>query len=177
MRIRLKLAALAAVGITTTAQAQQSAAPVSDALRSSEQGSAKHLVAAAEAMPAGKYGFKPTPAQMSFGTVIVHLSKGNDYLCSKIGGIDAPKRSAIAEGDAKDKLVARLRESFQFCETALAKVDDSALSSKVPFFGEREVTRAEAMFAATEDWADHYSQMAIYLRLNGVLPPTAKEKE
>ncbi len=26
----------------------------------------------------------------------------------------------------------------------------------------------------TGDWADHYSQVAIYLRLNGLLPPTAK---
>jgi hypothetical protein len=47
----------------------------------------------------------------------------------------------------------------------------------VPFFGNSEVTRAEAMFAAAEDWADHYSQLAIYLRLNGLLPPTAKRQQ
>ena len=35
----------------------------------------------------------------------------------------------------------------------------------------------EAMLDAAEDWADHYSQLAIYLRLNGFLPPTAKKKE
>jgi hypothetical protein len=29
--------------------------------------------------------------------------------------------------------------------------------------------------ATTADWADHYSQQAIYLRLNGLLPPTAKK--
>ena len=45
----------------------------------------------------------------------------------------------------------------------------------MPFFGNREVSRAEMMFAAAEDWADHYSQLAIYLRLNGLLPPTAKK--
>ena len=33
------------------------------------------------------------------------------------------------------------------------------------------------LIAAAEDWADHYSQLAIYLRLNGLLPPTAKKKE
>ncbi|MEO7987581.1 MAG: DinB family protein, partial [Gemmatimonadales bacterium] len=123
-----------------------------------------------------KYGFKPTPAQMSFGKVIAHLSGGNDYLCSKIGGVEAPKRSKVAEGDKKETLVARLRETFEFCNTALAKVNDSDLSAKVPFFGEREVSRAEAMFAAAEDWADHYSQLSNYLRLNGILPPTANEK-
>jgi hypothetical protein len=46
----------------------------------------------------------------------------------------------------------------------------------VSFFGERKVTRAKLIFAAAQDWADHYSQLAIYLRLNGLLPPTAKQK-
>ncbi len=59
----------------------------------------------------------------------------------------------------------------------MAKVDDSALDAKLPFFGEREVSRAEMMFATAEDWADHYSQLAIYLRLNGHLPPTAKKPQ
>ena len=73
--------------------------------------------------------------------------------------------------------MARLKETFQFCETALAKVSDSDLSAEVPFFGGRKVTRAQAMFVTAEDWADHYSQLANYLRLNGRVPPTAKEKE
>ena len=177
MKIPRVYIALAACCMTTTAAAQAPATPVSDALRSIEQRQAKNLVAAAEEMPPGKYGFKPTPAQMSFGDVIAHLSGGNDFLCSSISGVTAPKRSEIKGGAPKAKLVSALRESFQFCESALGKVNDSGLSQKVPFFGNREVSRAEMMFAAGEDWADHYSQLAIYLRLNGLLPPTAKQKE
>ena len=64
-----------------------------------------------------------------------------------------------------------------FCQSALAKVDDSKLDEKLPFFGERQLSRAEVMFATAQDWADHYSQLANYLRLNGLLPPTAKGKE
>jgi hypothetical protein len=56
-------------------------------------------------------------------------------------------------------------------------VNDSDLGTKVPFFGNSEVSRAQAMFAAVEDWGDHYSQLAIYLRLNGLLPPTAKPSQ
>ena len=73
--------------------------------------------------------------------------------------------------------MAGLKETFQFCESSLAKLDDSKLGEKVPFFGHSEVSRGEAMFAAAEDWSDHYSQLAIYLRLNGLLPPTAKNKQ
>jgi hypothetical protein len=177
MKTPLQLVTLAILCLTTAAAAQDPATPVSDALRSIAKRSGTNLIAAAEEMQAGKYGFKPTPAQMSFGDVIAHLSGGNDFLCSSISGVPAPKRAAVTGKDPKDKLVARLRESFQFCETALAKTDDSKLGDKVPFFGGHEVSRAEMMFAAAEDWADHYSQLAIYLRLNGLLPPTAKRKE
>jgi uncharacterized damage-inducible protein DinB len=177
MKTQLQLIALAACSLIVTGAASNPASPVSDALRSIEQRSSKNLIAAAEEMPADKYGFKPTPAQMSFGKVIGHLSGGNDFLCSAISGTEAPKRPELAETAPKDKLVARLRESFQFCESALAKLNDSDLTGKVSFFGEGKVSRAEAMFAAAEDWADHYSQLAIYLRLNGLLPPTAKRAQ
>jgi hypothetical protein len=176
MNTPLQLMALVAWSITATGAAQDPPAPVSDALRSAAGRAGSNFIAAAEEMPAGRYGFKPTPAQMSFGDVIAHMSAGNDALCSSIGGLAAPKRSEVAAGAPKEKLVARLRETFQFCESALAKVSDARLGEKVPYFGDREISRAEAMVAAAEEWASHYSQLAVYLRLNGLLPPTAKPR-
>lgn len=175
MKTRLQLMALSAV--CASAVSAQSAAPVADALRSAEQHAGKNLVAAAEEMPADKYGFKPTPAQMSFGQVIGHLIEGNDFFCSKLGGVPAPKRADLAPDAPKDKLVGRLRETFQFCDGALAKVNDGDLAAKLPFFGGREVSRAEMILITAQDWSDHYSQLAIYLRLNGLLPPTAKKPQ
>ena len=159
------------------AQQEEAASPVSEALRRTRERDGKNLVAAAAEMPGGKYAFKPTPAQMSFGDVIVHLSEGNDFLCSTVAGTPAPKRSEIKVEAGKEKLVERLRETFQYCDSALAKADDSKLTGMVPWFGDRQVTRAQAILATAQDWADHYSQLAIYLRLNGLLPPTAKQKE
>ena len=77
---------------------------------------------------------------MSFGDVIVHLSEGNDYLCSTVAGTTAAKRSEVKVDAGKEKLVARLRETFQSCDSALAKLDDSGLSRMVPWFGGRQVT-------------------------------------
>jgi len=176
MKTSLQLLPLALCCLTATVIAQDGA-PVSDALRSTLKRSETNLVAAAEEMPARKYGFKPTPAQLSFGEVIAHLSAGNDFLCSSIAGGKAPKRAEFTGKSPKAQLVSALKESFQFCGSALADVNDSGLSDKVPFFGGREISRAEMMFAAAEDWADHYSQLANYLRLNKLLPPTAKHKE
>jgi uncharacterized damage-inducible protein DinB len=167
-------AALALSVLPSLARAQAALNPVTDALRSVEQRQARNLVAAAEAFPADKYSFKPTAAQMSVADILVHLAEGNDQLCSALGGMAAPQRTAVTAAAGRDALIARLRESFQFCETALTGLTDVRLSDQVPFFGGRQVTRGNAVLATVADWADHYSQLAIYLRLNNLLPPTAR---
>jgi uncharacterized damage-inducible protein DinB len=148
--------------------------PVADAFRDYAHESAKNLIAAAEEFPADKYSYKPTTAQMSVGGIAAHLAQGNDYLCGAIGGVKAPTRTKIAGTDSKEVLLARLRETFAFCDQALASLNDSNLGEALPFFG-RKMSRASVMTLTTGDWADHYSQYANYLRINGMLPPTAKK--
>ncbi|HET9040316.1 MAG TPA: DinB family protein [Gemmatimonadales bacterium] len=177
MTTSFRLLPLALCCLASVGSAQAPKKPVSDALRDIAHRAGENLVAAAEEMPAGDYGFKPTPAQMTFGEVIMHLIGGNDFLCANTSGVAAPKRDKLAADAAKEKLVAQLRETFRFCESALAQVNDSDLGGSVPFFGKQQVSRARSMFAAAEDWADHYSQLAIYLRLKGHLPPTAKRQQ
>jgi hypothetical protein len=174
MRVRIPALAIAVMFLPRLVVAQ--AAPVAAAFRDNAVEQAKNLVAAAELMPADKYSYKPTPAQMSFADIVTHLSNGNDYFCGLLGGVKPPTRAKLAPTAAKDALVARLKETFQFCTEALAKLDDSKLSEPITLsFMPKPVTRAALMTITTGDWADHYSQSAIYLRLNGVLPPTAKK--
>ncbi|MGD0543501.1 MAG: DinB family protein [Candidatus Acidiferrales bacterium] len=162
------------------ATAQQASAPeanpVSNAVRYSVERAAKNMVAAADEMPADKYSFHPTPAQMSFGKLVSHMIGSNYGLCSKISGIAAPTEEKPSETDPKDKLVSSLKASFDFCTQSLAKVDDANLGEQLTVFGGRKLSRAAAMIALSNDFADHYSMAAIYLRLNGLLPPTAQPK-
>jgi hypothetical protein len=73
--------------------------------------------------------------------------------------------------------MARLRETFDYCGTALAGLTDAQLSDSVPMFGgPRKATRAFMLLITAGDWTDHYSQLAVYLRLNGMLPPTAQRR-
>lgn len=174
MRTRMCMLTAAAALLPGLAAAQTSN-PVSDAFRDNAHAMGQRLMAAADEFPADKFSFKPTPAQMSVGQIVVHLAEGNDYLCGTIGGMKAPERAKVAPTDSKDVLVKRLKETFDFCDQALAKVDDSKLGEQLPFFGGHTRSRAGVMTVTTGDWADHYSQTAIYLRLNGLLPPTAKK--
>jgi hypothetical protein len=136
----------------------------------------KNLQAAVETMPADKFSFKPTEPQMTFGHLVGHMIESNYYLCAKASDTATPKIEAPKETD-KDALVAALKASFDFCTTSLAKVDDSKLGDNIQAYGGREVPRAWSLIALTNDWADHYSAAATYLRLNGLLPPTAQPKK
>jgi len=109
MRLRTcTFAALIAILPTiSSAQTVAPSNPVAQGFRDYESSSATNLIAAAEEFPADKYSFKPTPAQMSVADIIVHLSRGNDFFCSKLSGGKAPIRTKIAATDSKAALVAR----------------------------------------------------------------------
>ncbi|PYU01383.1 MAG: hypothetical protein DMG38_03715 [Acidobacteria bacterium] len=147
--------------------------PVSGAVKNQLPRFQKNMVAAAEAMPAEKYNFKPTPEMNSFAHLVMHIAQSNNGLCSKISDT-APPDARIADTDPKDKLVAALKASFEHCSSVLDKVDDSKLGDQMILFGNRPFSRAAVLIILSDDWYDHYGAQATYLRLNGILPPTAQ---
>jgi DinB family protein len=161
--------------LAASAAIAQTKNPVSSALRDILPGRQKNTIAAIEAMPADKFNYKPTPDQMTFGHLVAHMIEANNALCSKAASVAAPKVEEAKESDSKDKLVAALKASFDFCSDALAKMDDSKLAETTEGFGGKQVSRAWASMVLASSWADHYAEAAMYLRLNGVLPPTAKK--
>jgi uncharacterized damage-inducible protein DinB len=177
MKTTLVIPALLLLAASAAAQTMPAPTkdPVSSALRDILPGRQKNTVAAVEAMPAEKFNYKPTADQMTFGHLVVHIAETNDLLCSKAAAVPAPKVDEVKETDSKDKLVAALKASFDFCSDALAKMDDSRLAESTEIFPGRQGSRAWASMILAGAWADHYAEAAMYLRLNGVLPPTAKK--
>lgn len=167
---RKLVAAVGGLIFATGLSAQGPAHLVSDSYRTEFELNAMRIVAAADDMPADRYAFRPTRAQMSFAEVVVHVLEGNDDIGAVVGDTTAPARTSVTARGSKAVLVARLKETFEFCRRALSRLDDSRLADPLPDYG----TRAQALFNTINHWSDHYSQMAIYLRLNGVLPPTAR---
>ena len=165
----------------TSTSAAQSEAPVKDpvatALRGMVARSQNDTVAALEAMPADKYSYKPTPDQMTFAHLAAHMAGANYFLCSKAADVPLPKVEEAKDTDSKDQLVAAVQASFAFCSDALSKMDDSKLGDSVELFGGRKFPRAAAALHLAGGWADHYAAAAMYLRLNGILPPSAKPKK
>lgn len=179
--IRIALAALLTSASVAHAQAPQpmpSVGPISAALVSTLARVSQNMPAAGELMPADKFGFKPTPEQMNFGEIMAHEAESNETLCGALaGGAQTPTESAAGATSPKADIVARLRKSFEYCGGIVSKLPESALGDSVPFFGGRKATKARAAIALAQDWADHYAQAAMYLRLNGILPPSARPRK
>jgi DinB superfamily len=175
MRRIVTLSALLLPGVLGVAQITFAQNPVSSGLRDILPGREKNTVAAVEAMPADKFGYKPTPDQVSFGHLVGHMVGSNYMFCSKAAGVEAPKTAEVKETDSKDTLVTALKSSFAFCSEALGKMEDAKLGETTEGFGGKQVTRAWFALVLASSWADHYAETAMYLRLNGVAPPTAKK--
>ena len=126
------------------------------------------LVTAFDSIPANKYDFRPTPSQQTVGYIAQHLEEANYGLCERLGDRKRPRTAKDTLADTvkarwpKDTLVARLRTSLRYCDAAmerLPRLESAALAS--------------TLLAFETDLAEHYSQVATYMRLLGMVPPSA----
>ncbi len=170
-------AAQTAAPATAPAASGPTKDPVATSLRILVQRSQNNTVGALEAMPADKFSYKPTGDQITFAHLAAHIAEANNFLCSKAADIPAPKVDEAKDTDSKDKLVAAVKASYAFCTDALSKMDDSKLGDTVELFGGRQFPRAMAALGLASGWADHYAAAAMYLRLNGIMPPSAQPKK
>ncbi|MFL5573322.1 MAG: DinB family protein [Gemmatimonadaceae bacterium] len=168
--------------------AQQPAAPlpanpVTTAFRNRISAMHRNIAQAFDSIPESKFSYKPTPAQLSIGYIAAHIANDDYFFCNNFGtmkGTRAAEDTATADSVKatwpKAKLVTRLKESFAFCDQAIAQLDDAKLAEAVTLTNganSRTVARANMVLGHALDLADHYSQLANYMRLNSMLPPTA----
>ena len=133
-----------------------------------------HTIAAE--MPADKYSYKPTPAQQTFGERTVHVATTNVYFLSLLGGT-ATKPTIDPKATGKDAALKALDDSFDYGAAILKQQTDQSLLQSVAaapkFMGPSSRGRIIA-FLAGHTW-DIYGQMALYLRLNGHVPPASQK--
>jgi len=126
------------------------------------------LVDAFDSIPAARYDYRPTPVQQTIGYIAQHLEDANYGLCNRLGDLKHPRTAKDSLADTikarwpKDTLVARLRASLRFCDEAMDRVPQ--LNSPA---------LASTLLAIETDLAEHYSQLAVYMRLLNMVPPSA----
>jgi uncharacterized damage-inducible protein DinB len=130
------------------------------------------LVAIANAMPADKFGFKPTPAQRSFGEHVLHIAEVNAMLTGAIGG-KAKAPAVNMKATSKAEIIKAMSDVFDYGTAVINEFNNTTIQETIqaPFMGPS--TRARVMFFLIGHTQDTYGQMAVYLRLNGVTPPAS----
>ena len=186
--MKITRAAILALALPVSLAAQQTppgpqANPITGAFRARIVNFHRILAQAFDSIPESKFAYKPTPAQLSIGHIAQHLANDNYLFCNQFGAMkearsmkDSTTADSVKATWPKDTLVAKLKESFAFCAKALDQLEDSKLGDQVTLtFGgnSRSVVRASMVLGHALDMGDHYSQLANYMRINGILPPTA----
>ena len=181
-------AAILVLALPVSLVAQQpsgaaSANPITNAFRGPTMRFQKNLAQAFDSIPESKFSYKPTPAQLSIGYIAQHLADDNYFFCNNFGSMKGTRSAAdTTTADSvkakwpKDTLVAKLKASFKFCEDAFAQLDDTKLAEPITLtFGNQsqQRPRVSMVIGHSLDMADHYSQLANYMRPNNILPPTA----
>jgi len=169
------LAAAVLAAAAVCAPAQDASNPVVTSAREVFVKQSQFIVQAAEDMPQDKYAYHPTAEQWAYGKIVSHVVLANYHVCGMLTGDGPGAGPAVAGTASKDELVSALKQSFDVCQKALDGLTDANLGKTITFFGGARKPRARALIELTGDLEDHYSQMASYLRLNGLVPPSAKK--
>ena len=142
-------------------------------------GMEKQFVDAAEAMPADKFDFSP-PASAgefkgvrTFGGQVKHIAEANYYFFG--GGKmteaeDKAKSDSIEKLTSKDDIIKALKESFTFAHEYIAGITDEN-----DFVMTKAGTRGGMSAFGIAHLMDHYGQMCVYLRMNGIVPPASRK--
>jgi hypothetical protein len=137
----------------------------------------KNFVSAAEAMPEDKYDFAPSATMgefkgvRTFGEEVKHVAQANAFFFHDPTKPLVDNRADFAKLKTKAEIVEALKVSF-----ALAHTYVNSITAENAFVTTANGTRAGMATLGLAHLNDHYGQMAVYLRMNGIIPPASRPK-
>jgi uncharacterized damage-inducible protein DinB len=182
------LLALGAPGTVAVANAQAKSdqkPTFASVLDRTLNGIREEIVPAAEAMPDDKYNFAPTQGEFkgvrTFAQQVKHMAVANYMLGAGILGekppVDVEGENGPASMTSKADIVKFLKDSFDYLQKALNSVNEKNVLDEVQSpFGSNKTTRLRLVLIATSHPFDHYGQMVVYLRMNGIIPPASRPR-
>jgi uncharacterized damage-inducible protein DinB len=141
----------------------------------------RDFVPAAEAMPADKFNFAPSPSlgefkeSRTFSQQVSHVATTNYIFGAAILGekppvnTEGPNENGPASLKTKDDVIKYLKDSFAYVHKAIATITPQNAVEPVG-----KSTRLGLASLTAWHGFDHYGQMVVYLRLNGIIPPASR---
>ena len=133
----------------------------------------RQLIALAEAAPADKFAWRPTPGVRSMSEVYMHIALANFYLLSVTGPKlpdDMKSEDLEKTVTAKADVIGWLKRSLEAVKTARASLKPGDLQRKVKINGRD--ANVDGMYLRIIVHAnEHMGQLVAYARMNGIVPP------
>lgn len=130
------------------------------------------VLRSAEAMPAEHYGFRPADSVRTFGQIVGHIADSQYAFCSAVLGEKNPGLQIEKTRTSKAELVAALTDAVSYCGTAYAAMTDASASETVQLMG-GATPRLGVLTTNNIHTIEHYGNLIVYLRMNGIVPPTS----
>jgi uncharacterized damage-inducible protein DinB len=134
------------------------------------------MMKVSDAMPEDKFGYRPTPAQRTFGEQILHIAEANVNQMGRFGS-KAVAPAINMKATAKAEILKALADSFDFGTAALKEQTDQTMvaTASSTAFGRfmGPSTKVRVVYYVIGHTWDIYGQMVVYLRLNGITPPAS----
>ena len=127
------------------------------------------VIALVEVMPEDKYDFKPTPAVRTFRDNVIHLVAENYLFFGRVVGENLANPAKDLK--TRDELLKALRESYDYGAKVWAGLTEERALELVEGRGGQKVQRWSFILGAIQDNMNHYGNLVVYLRLNGLVPP------
>jgi uncharacterized damage-inducible protein DinB len=148
------------------------------------KGAEGEFVPLVEAMPANKFDFKPTQGEFAkvrtFAEQAKHVATVNYMIGAAVLGQKPPLDLGKGENGpddikGRDAVVKFVKDSFAYLHTALNTVTDKNQTDMIaaPWGNEKMVRGGLAMIGISHPF-DHYGQMVVYARMNGIVPPASR---
>ncbi|OFW02612.1 MAG: hypothetical protein A3H94_08350 [Acidobacteria bacterium RIFCSPLOWO2_02_FULL_60_20] len=170
---RRSIVVLVLLAGTCLAGAQQSAAQTSflAPLKAQWDATSKLVTGIVGQVPEDKYGFKPTPEVRSFLEQFQHLIGENYRFMAQAAGEQPPvDMNAINQLKTRDEIVKALGESYEYGAKVWAGMDDKKAMEMVAGRGGQQQMRWNSILTNLIDNMDHYGNLVVYVRLNGMVP-------
>jgi uncharacterized damage-inducible protein DinB len=139
----------------------------------------RKLIAIAEDLPEDKYDYKPNPDSRTFVANLLHASASMYFFTDSVQGQkarygDDPKRDELK---TKPQVVAFVKKCVQDGADVIKAKGDAGMSASVYPGGPRMTRVDELAYGLIEHSGEHYGQLVVYYRANGMVPPESRPKK
>ena len=141
----------------------------------------RKLIAIAEDLPEDKYDYKPNADSRTFRGVLLHVSASMYFFTDlsqnkKARYADDPKPADL-KINSKADLVAFVKQCVKDGGDLIKAKGDKWLNESVNAGGPRLTRVGDLAYGLIEHSGEHYGNLVVYYRVNGIVPPESRPKK